>query len=64
MKLAYFFNHFILIFNLVLQEIKIIRSDKGLEFEMKEFYQNKGIIHETSCTDTPQQNGVENRVIY
>ena len=25
---------------------------------MKEFYQNKGIMHETTCTNNPQQNGV------
>jgi len=40
--------------------VKIIRSDNGLEFlsgPMKQFYQQKGIIHHTSCTETPQQNG-------
>lgn len=43
------------------RKIKSIRSDNGFEFDMKEFYQNKGIVHETSCIDTPQQNGAVER---
>jgi len=42
------------------KDVKIIRSDNGLEFKsgpMKFFYSEKGIIHQTSCVDTPQQNG-------
>jgi len=40
--------------------VKIIRSDNGLEFKSKsirEFYEHCGIIHQTSCVHTPQQNG-------
>jgi len=40
--------------------VKVIRSDNGAEFTsntMRKFYREKGIIHEMSCTDTPQQNG-------
>jgi hypothetical protein len=37
--------------------IKIIRSDNGPEFLMSEFYNSKGIIHQTSCVESPQQNG-------
>ena len=40
--------------------VKIIRSDNGKEFTsspMKKFYVDNGIIGETSCVDTPQQNG-------
>ena len=40
--------------------VKVIRSDNGKEFTstpMKKFYADNGIIHETSCVDTPQQNG-------
>jgi len=40
--------------------VRTIRSDNGSEFisgPMKKFYAEKGIIHETSCIDTPQQNG-------
>lgn len=39
--------------------IKIIRSDNALEFNdkpCKEFYNNNGILHQTSCVYKPQQN--------
>ena len=35
------------------KKIKIISFDNRFEFDMKEFYENKGIIYETSCTNTP-----------
>lgn len=41
-------------------KVKIIRSDNGREFTsgtMKSFYREQGIVHQTSCMDTPQQNG-------
>jgi len=40
------------------RDVKIVRSDNGLEFlsgPTKRFYQEKGIIHHTTCVDTPQQ---------
>ena len=40
--------------------VKTIRSDNGLEFTSKtllSYYFENGIIHQTSCVDTPQQNG-------
>ena len=40
--------------------VKVVRSDNGLEFKsgpMQKFYLENGIIHQTSCVDTPQQNG-------
>jgi len=41
------------------KDAKIIRSDDEQEFlgPMKQFYQQKGIIHQTACIDTPLQNG-------
>ncbi|XP_071729311.1 uncharacterized protein [Rutidosis leptorrhynchoides] len=45
------------------------RSDNGGEFvntSMQQFCQEKGIIHQTSCAHTPEQNGVaerKNRII-
>ncbi|GBP59696.1 Retrovirus-related Pol polyprotein from transposon TNT 1-94 [Eumeta japonica] len=50
-------------------KIKIFQSDNGTEFinkEVREVFQNKGIIHQTSVTFTPEQNGVaerENRIL-
>lgn len=40
--------------------VKIIRSDNVQEFcdhTANQFYSSKGIIHQTSCRETPQQNG-------
>ncbi|KAL4580545.1 hypothetical protein LXL04_016743 [Taraxacum kok-saghyz] len=44
--------------------IKIVRSDNGTEFlnkKMDLFCNDNGIIHQTSCVNTPQQNGVVER---
>ncbi|KAC9553683.1 hypothetical protein E3N88_45641 [Mikania micrantha] len=46
------------------KKIKRFRCDNGGEFtsnSMKEFYGDKGIVLETSCPHTPQQNGVVER---
>lgn len=38
--------------------VKILRSDNGTKFMcMSEFFREQGIIHQTSCVATPQQNG-------
>lgn len=41
--------------------VKILRSDNGFEFHMDDFYRSKGIIHQLSCVETAQQNGVVKR---
>nr|XP_043614555.1 uncharacterized protein LOC122586637 [Erigeron canadensis] len=41
--------------------IKIVRSDNGGEYknsQMSLFFQSKGIVHQTTCPHTPEQNGV------
>jgi len=35
---------------------KTLRSDNGLEFHMPSFYNAKGILHQKSCVEAPQQN--------
>jgi len=42
-------------------KVKVIRSDNGHEFKMNEFFSSKGIIHQTSCVETPEQNGIAER---
>ena len=42
-------------------KVKAIRSDNGVEFIMKQFYHSTGIIRQTSCVETPQQNGIVER---
>jgi len=42
------------------KDVKIIRSDNGLKFKsryMVQLYSEKGILHQTSCIYTHQQNG-------
>jgi hypothetical protein len=36
--------------------VKIVRSDNGHEFIIPQFYASKGILYQTSCVETPQQN--------
>lgn len=37
---------------------KILHTNNGLVFIMPEFYASKGVIHQLSCVEIPQQNGV------
>lgn len=47
------------------RKIKVFRSDNGTEYEsneMKAIYSKAGIIHQNTCTYTPEQNGVAERM--
>jgi len=46
------------------KKVKILRSDNGTEYtnkSMQEFLKGKGIIHQTTCVNTPEQNRVAER---
>ncbi|GJU86702.1 putative RNA-directed DNA polymerase [Tanacetum coccineum] len=46
------------------KSIKVFRSDNGTEFvnqNLSVFFNENGIVHQTSCSYTPQQNGVAER---
>ncbi|XP_019168860.1 PREDICTED: uncharacterized protein LOC109164767 [Ipomoea nil] len=53
-----FYNYVVTQFS---TKIKVIRSDNGAEFNMTEFYAEKGILHQKSCVNTPQQNAIAER---
>ncbi|GJY89782.1 putative RNA-directed DNA polymerase [Tanacetum coccineum] len=61
--------HFITVFynlieNQFKRKIKVFRSDNGTEFvnqSVTKLCSDKGIIHQTSCVYTPQQNGIAER---
>ena len=42
-------------------QVKTIRSDNGAEFLMHDLYARKGIIHQTTCIETPEQNEIAKR---
>jgi len=50
---AYIENHF-------KATIQTIRTDNGAKFAMKFFFFAKGIVHQTTCVETPEQNGMLN----
>ncbi|KAJ0471180.1 putative RNA-directed DNA polymerase [Helianthus annuus] len=57
-------NFYQLVLTQFKKKVKIFRSDNGTEFvnnKMDVFCKTKGILHQTSCAYTPQQNGVAER---
>ena len=42
-------------------KIKFLRSGNGTKFFMKDFFKTKGILHQLTCVDTPQQNAIVER---
>ena len=43
------------------KKVKTIRSDNGTEFIMSDFFAKRGILHQLSCVETPQQNDIVKR---
>ncbi|WVY95772.1 hypothetical protein V8G54_027923 [Vigna mungo] len=43
------------------KKVKTIRTDNGVEFILQNMFSSKGIIHQTTCVETPEQNGVVER---
>jgi len=41
--------------------IKVVRSDNKPEFNMVDYFDAAGIVHQTSCVETPEQNGIVER---
>ena len=41
--------------------LKIISIDNGVEFSMYDYFSSNGIIHQITCIETPQQNGIVER---
>nr|KYP70921.1 Retrovirus-related Pol polyprotein from transposon TNT 1-94 [Cajanus cajan] len=41
--------------------VKVIRTDNGAEFSMNNYFDSKGIIHQTTCIETPEQNRIVER---
>ena len=35
------------------RKVKVVRSDNGPEFIMRKFYDDSGIVHQTTCIKTP-----------
>lgn len=63
------FEHFLRFKNMVEkqtgQKLKFFRSDNGTEFcnhNFKSFFEKHGIVHQRSTINTPQQNGVAERI--
>ena len=45
-------------------QVQVLHSDNGgeyLSFELKQYLEAHGTIHQTTCSNTPQQNGVVQR---
>ena len=65
MKYLLLFNHFIPWFrHNFFAKIKILHSDNGGEYVNQQFqayFNSHGLLHETSCSQTPQQNGTAKR---
>uniref|UniRef100_A0A803LV14 Integrase catalytic domain-containing protein n=1 Tax=Chenopodium quinoa TaxID=63459 RepID=A0A803LV14_CHEQI len=75
MSWVYFLKHksevfdvFVKYYNMIRTQFnakpQILRSDNGGEYinlDMEQYIADQGLVHQTSCRDTPQQNGVAER---
>ena len=55
-----------MIYNQFHKRIRLFRSDNANEYlcrEVNKYMEQNGIIHQSSCVNTPQQNGVAKRKI-
>ena len=55
-----------MIYNQFHKRIRLFRSDNAKEYfygEVNKYMEQNGIIHQSSCVNTPQQNGVAERKI-
>lgn len=62
--LCAFENFYTLVCNQYNASVKIFRSDNGTEYinrEFNNFLSSRGIIHQTTCVNTAEQNGVAER---
>ena len=51
-------------FKMVKNQFQLFRSDNGKEYfneHLGNFFEEKGILHQSTCRDTPQQNGIAER---
>ena len=51
-------SFFHMILNQFKVSIKVLRTNNGPELALYTFYASKGILHQLSCVETPQQNVV------
>ncbi|XP_057529771.1 uncharacterized protein LOC130808310 [Amaranthus tricolor] len=62
------FHVFVEFYNMICTQFqtqpRMFRTDNGREYinsNMQQFFKQQGLIHQTSCPNTPQQNGVAER---
>lgn len=47
-------------------QVQVLRSDNGgeyLSYELQQYFEAYGTIHQITCSNTPQQNGVARKIV-